>query len=150
MENNVISPSLIFIDEEIQDKKDIINFIAKNAKDGGYLSDSTEFVKSVMDREEEFSTAMGNDIAIPHGKSDAVKFPFIAFFRSKNRFAWNEDDEKVRIIFQIGVPKIGTELLHLKLISELSKKLLDENFIKVFTESNSKDEIYDLFRSVEV
>lgn len=74
---------------------------------------------------------MGNDIAIPHGKSDAVKFPFIAFFRSKNRFAWNEDDEKVRIIFQIGVPKIGTELLHLKLISELKcKKVTGRKFYK--------------------
>lgn len=149
--NNIINQKLIFLDESLADKSEIIKKIAHVAKDNSYVTDENEFYESVMRREAEVPTAIGYDIAIPHGKTGAVKSPFIAFFRSKERFKWTEGyDEDVQLIFQIGVPDEGSEKLHLKFISEVSKKLLDESFREQLKTITDVNKIYDLLNSIEI
>ncbi|WP_242258418.1 PTS sugar transporter subunit IIA [Streptococcus thoraltensis] len=149
--NNIINSSLIFIDEELSTKDAIIKQIGDRAKEIGYVKDSTSYCDSVLKREEEVSTAIGYAIAIPHGKTDDVLKPFIAFYRSVKPFQWTKEvDEKVQLIFQIGVPETGTEKLHLKFISEVSKRLLDEEFRNQLLTLTDKEKIYDLLISINI
>lgn len=150
-DNKIISPELIFLDETLSDKSEIIKFIAKKAKSIGYITDEQVFYESVMKREEEIPTAIGYDIAIPHGKTDVIVQPFIAFFRTKEKFTWTEGfDDEVQLIFQIGVPETGNEKLHLKFISEVSKKLLDEEFREKLKSITEHHKVFELLNSIEV
>lgn len=150
-DNKIISTDLIFLDEPLFDKSEIIKHIAEKAKLIGYITDEQDFYESVMKREAEIPTAIGYDIAIPHGKTDVIMQPFIAFFRTTEKFTWTEGyDDEVQLIFQIGVPETGNEKLHLKFISEVSKKLLDEEFRKQLKSITEHQKVFELLNSIEV
>lgn len=151
VKNKIINLNLIFLDEDLLNKDDIIQFISKNAKAIGYIHNENTFYDAVMKRESEIPTAIGYDIAIPHGKTNDVVQPFIAFFRAKKKFKWTEGyDDDVQLIFQIGIPESGNEKLHLKFISEVSKKLLDENFRKKLKTITNKTELFELLNLIEI
>ncbi|MDN6196368.1 MAG: fructose PTS transporter subunit IIA, partial [Atopostipes suicloacalis] len=125
MEQNsrgVISEELIFLDREVTNQDEALQIIVNNAQNNGYVTDKDKLYEAVKKREQEVPTAIGYSIAIPHGKTDAVTFPFISFLRTTKEIKWTEDnEEKVRLIFLIGVPNESEDKLHLKFISQLSK-----------------------------
>lgn len=151
MENKIITEDLIFLDVENLQKQEIIELIANKANEIGYVSDGKTFKNAVLRREEEVPTAIGYSIAIPHGKSDSVEQPFIAFLRSKEPFLWTDGvDEQVQLIFLIGVPALGTEKLHLKFISQVSKKLLDDAFRQQLFDTENRKLIFELLSSIGI
>ncbi len=150
-ESKIINRNLIFLDEPKVDKEQIIKFFANKLKENHYIDDENTFYEAVMEREYEIPTAIGYDIAIPHGKSNTVLQPFIAFLRTQNKFKWTEGyEDDVQLIFQIGVPDKGNEKLHLKFISEVSKKLLDEHFREKLKTFSDVEQIYELLNSIEI
>ena len=125
----MINSELIVLDSDLEKKEDIISFLGKKAFDSGYTTDMKQYIAAVEKREKEFSTAVGYGISIPHGKSEAVREAFIAFMRSKNPILWDEEENKtVKLIFLIGVPENKKDTLHLKILAQISKKLMDESF----------------------
>lgn len=149
--HEILNEKLLFLDSEVTTKRQVIEQIAQQAFICGYISDTSDFIKAVLQREEEVPTAIGYQIAIPHGKSSVVKSPFIAFLRSKEKFQWTQGyDEEVRLVFLIGVPSEGTETLHLKFISQVSKKLLDEEFRQQLTNIGSQTLIFEHLCSIEI
>lgn len=125
----VISKKLIFLDKECRNQEEALSYMVQKVRENGYITRENEFLQAVLARENEVSTAIGYLIAIPHGKTDVVKQPFIAFMRLKQEIFWGQNQkEAVKLIFLIGVPQSGSDRLHLKFISQLSKKLLDEKF----------------------
>lgn len=151
MENKIISEKLIFLDVDLEGKKEVIEWIAGAAEEAGYVSNQAAFVEAVLKREEEVPTAIGYSIAIPHGKSSTVQQPFIAFLRSKEVFTWTQGHEdEVSLVFLIGVPSVGTEKLHLKFISQVSKKLLDEDFRQQLATLENKTHIFELLSSIDI
>ncbi|CZQ96341.1 PTS sugar transporter subunit IIA [Trichococcus ilyis] len=149
--NSVISRELIFIDEEFSTKNEVIAFIVKQAEATGYVSEFKDFYDSVQRREAEVPTAIGYQIAIPHGKTGSVKNPFIAFLRTKDEFQWTADNEEmVRLVFLIGVPQESPGKLHLKFISQLSKKLLDDEFREKLLNQTDKGKIFEQLNSIEI
>ncbi|AUW95944.1 PTS sugar transporter subunit IIA [Streptococcus pluranimalium] len=150
-ENNIINRALIFIDEDLDTKDNVIKKVSEKAQEIQYVKDAQEYNIAVLKREDEVPTAIGYDIAIPHGKTDVVLKPFIAFLRSKKPFRWSVgSEEQAQLIFQIGVPETGTEKLHLKFISEVSKKLLDEEFRNKLLTLTDKEKIYELLNSINI
>ncbi|GLC29760.1 PTS sugar transporter subunit IIA [Clostridium omnivorum] len=125
-------------DEVISELIDIL------VKDGKVL-DKEVFKEAVFKREEEFSTGIGMGIAIPHGKSSAVKEASIVFGRSDKGIDYESmDDMPAHLFFLIAVPEESSDL-HLRALSEISRKLMHaeireqlfkaqsfEDFIKVF------------------
>lgn len=111
----------------------------------GKIGDREEFKKAVLKREEEFSTGIGMGIAIPHGKSSAVKEASIVFGKSEKGIDYDSMDEKpAHLFFLIAVPEESSDL-HLRALSEISRKLMHtevreqlmkaksfEDFVKVF------------------
>ncbi len=111
----------------------------------GKVTDKEEVKKAVLHREEEFSTGIGMGIAIPHGKCSAVTEAAITFGLSKNGIDYESmDDKPAHLFFLIAVPENSSDI-HLKALSEISRKLMHtevrdkiyeaknfEEFIKVF------------------
>lgn len=123
--------------------KELINILVQDGK----IKDKEVFFEAVKKREEEFSTGIGFGIAIPHGKSDVVIEPCIAYGRSTKGIDYDSmDGEKAHMFFLIAVPQESSDI-HLRALSEISRKLMHEEirkellgaddfqkFIKVFSE----------------
>ncbi len=145
--NDIIKKDLIFIKEKMEDKTEAINLIVDEAFNKEIISDKDELLNSILKREEETSTSVGLSVAIPHGKIERIKEPFIGFIKLKKELIWNED--KVRLIFMIVVPKENKNNMHLKFISELSKNLVMKDFREKVLAATSKEELYEIFKNID-
>lgn len=128
-------------------KDEVLEELIQILINDGKVIDKDEFKKAVLKREEEFSTGIGMGIAIPHGKSSAVREASIVFGRSSKGIDYQSmDDEPAHLFFLIAVPEQSSDL-HLRALSEISRKLMHadireriskadtfEDFIKVFEE----------------
>jgi len=149
--NKVIKKNMIFLDVDYSDKKKIINFIIEKAFQNGLISQKDHLEQSVLNRELEVPTNVGYKIAMPHGKSDTVLEPFISFLRTKKKFRWSrKNDENVQLIFLIAVPEENKDNMHLKFISETSKKLLDDDFRNILSEEENKRKIIKLLSTIKI
>lgn len=145
----MINKEMIVLDSELKNRDNIISSLAKKALDLGYVSNLDEYINAVKKRESEFSTAIGYGVSIPHGKSEAVKEAFVGFLRSKEAFKWDENqEEEVRLVFLIGVPESKKETLHLKILAQISRKLMDENFREELIKENFEN-VYKLLNEIE-
>ena len=148
--NQVIMQDLVFLDQEINSQQECFDFFIQQLVTFDKIDNDLEFLTSIMAREMEISTAIGYSIAIPHGKSSTVKQPFIAFLRSKQPFLWSPlHPETVQLVFLIGVPEEANQL-HLKFISELSKKLMDEQFIQQLLLESEQKKVYQQLSSINI
>lgn len=144
---DVIFKDMIFLDEDLHEKESIIDFILNEAYEQKIISEVSELRQAVIERENEVSTAIGYDIAMPHGKSDTVLQPFIAFLRTSTNFNWTEENmDTVRLIFLIAVPSENTDNMHLKFISQISKKLLNDDFRELLLTEEDNNKVYELLK----
>ena len=108
------------------------------------ISDREAYRKQVYLREEESTTGIGEGIAIPHGKCDAVKKPGFAAMVIKNGVEFEAlDDEPVTLLFLIAAPNTEDNI-HLDVLSKLSVMLMDEEFTESLRNASSVDEFMDI------
>lgn len=141
--NEIITETLIALDIELPDKAAVIEQVASLLAVDGRLADRELYIKDVYAREEIVPTGIGNLIAIPHARSAGVATPSLAFVRLTQPVRWN-DEEEAKLIFGIAVPEANVDNLHLKILSSVAKKLLDDKIKQVIEESPSKQQILEL------
>lgn len=147
--NNVIRNDMIFLNKKINSKQEALLFLTEKAQQVGVINTQNEFLNKVLDREAIVSTAVGYQIAMPHGKSTVVQQPFVGFLRTTESFNWSEqDNEMVNMIFLIGVPEENEDNIHLKVISQLSKNLLNDSFREQLENLQNNTQIYSLLSSI--
>lgn len=139
----LINDELIFTAQDFKTKDEIIEFMSQRMHMLGRLNDYQTYIQSVHDREKCFPTCIGFGIAIPHGKSEGVKTPTFAFMNLKQEIMWNEEEE-VNLIFLLAVPVEASNNYHLKVLAELSKKLIEEDFREKLKNLGDKKEICDM------
>lgn len=106
----------------------------------GKINDEEGYRKQVYAREEESTTGIGEGIAIPHGKCDAVSKPGLAAMVVKNGVDFDSlDGEPVNLIFLIAAPNTEDNI-HLDVLSKLSVLLMDEEFTQSLKQAASVDE----------
>ncbi|MGK5543981.1 fructose-specific PTS transporter subunit EIIC [Streptomyces sp. URMC 127] len=95
----------------------------------GAVSDVDGLVAAALAREELGTTGLGEEIAIPHAKTDAVSAPVVGFARSDEGIEWGAlDGTKARLVFMIAVPGAAAGDEHLRILAMLSRKLMDPGF----------------------
>ena len=108
------------------------------------ISDREAYRKQVYLREEESTTGIGEGIANPHGKCDAVKKPGLAAMVVKNGVEFEAlDDEPVTLLFLIAAPNTEDNI-HLDVLSKLSVMLMDDNFTESLRNAGSVDEFMEI------
>lgn len=91
-------------DLEATTKEAAIEEMAEMLDEHGILADKATYVRAVLDREAHSTTGIGNNIAIPHGKSESVTKSAIVFARTKEMIEWESlDDEPVNMIFLLAI-----------------------------------------------
>ncbi|WSX17999.1 fructose-specific PTS transporter subunit EIIC [Streptomyces sp. NBC_00988] len=95
----------------------------------GKVVDVEELVATALRREAQGTTGLGEEIAIPHAKTDAVSAPVVGFARSAEGVEWGSlDGTKARLVFMIAVPEAAAGDEHLRILALLSRKLMDAGF----------------------
>ncbi|PKM50941.1 MAG: PTS mannose transporter subunit IIAB [Firmicutes bacterium HGW-Firmicutes-7] len=146
----IINEKLINLQVNDRTKEAIIQELAKMACEEGRIGDVDAYVKAVLKREDEYSTAVGFGVAIPHGKTNAVKEPFLVFAKVQS-VEWNAlDGEPVDLVFMIGVPEESAGSLHLKILASISRKLMKEEFREGLRQSKTPEEIMKLLKSSDL
>ncbi|AZV57549.1 PTS sugar transporter subunit IIA [Clostridium sp. AWRP] len=144
--NDIINGDLVVLDLEASSKEEVIRKLSKLIEKQDKLIDFDGYVKQVFEREEDFPTSIGFDVAIPHGKSDSVKSAAVAFARLKKEVKWSEE-ESVKYVFLIAVPEKEAGDRHLQILAQLSRKIMREEFRTKLQEASSIEEILEALDS---
>jgi len=117
-----------------------VELMAKSGK----IDDVEAYRKQVYAREEESTTGIGEGIAIPHGKCDAVNKPGLAAMVIKDGVEFDSlDGEPVDLLFLIAAPNTEDNV-HLDVLSKLSMMLMDEDFTAKLRAAKDEKEFLDI------
>lgn len=131
------------------DKKETLDLAVELMAKSGKLSDVEKYREQVYAREEESTTGIGEGIAIPHGKCDAVKTPGLAAMVIKNGVEYESlDGEPVTLLFLIAAQNTKDNV-HLDVLSKLSVMLMDENFTTSLRNAKSVDEFLQIIDAAD-
>lgn len=146
---DITSLELIATDLIGETRDDIIDEMIQKLNFAGALYSESEFKQAIMNREQESTTGIGMNIAIPHGKSDAVKKPSVVFGIKRSGVDWKSlDGTEAKLIFMIAVPKSSEGNEHLKILQMLSRKLMDDSYREQLLSVQTKEEAYKLLDEI--
>lgn len=146
---DLLAAESIELNGSATDKKDVLNKMVDLMAKSGKIADVETYRAGVFAREEEGTTGIGEGIAIPHCKSDAVKTPGLAAMVVKGGVEFDSlDGAPVHILFLIAAPNTKDNV-HLDVLSKLSVLLMDENFTKNLIEAKSVDEFLAVIDEAE-
>lgn len=147
---DLIDKKSININLSSNTKEHVIDELVDLVDDSGNLNNKEEYKKAILTREESSSTGIGEGIAIPHAKTNAVKNPCLAFGISKEGVDYDAfDGSLAHLFFMIAAPD-GANNTHLEVLSRLSTILMDEEFKNKLINSSSKEEVLDLINEKEL
>ena len=127
-----------------KDKKEALDQVVDLMAKSGKINDVEAYRQRVYAREEESTTGIGEGIAIPHGKCDAVTNPGLAAMVVKDGVDFDSlDGEPVHLIFLIAAPNTEDNI-HLDVLSKLSVLLMDEQFTADLLNAKSVDEFLEI------
>ncbi|VDG23800.1 PTS sugar transporter subunit IIA [Lactiplantibacillus mudanjiangensis] len=141
----IIDTQLVDLDLNVATKAAAIAALGQRLADANRLNDYQGYIQNVNDRETLTTTGIGFGIAIPHGKTNAVKTVSVAFGKLAQPIDWDSlDGEPVNMIFQLAVPESSKGDEHLRLISALSRKLIHDDFRAQLAQATSAQTVIDL------
>ena len=125
-------------------KKEALDQMVALMVKSGKIRDEEAYREEVYHREEEGTTGIGEGIAIPHGKCDAVIRPGLAAMVIKNGVDFDSlDGEPVNLIFLIAAPNTKDNV-HLDVLSKLSMLLMDEKFVEDLKNAPTVDKFLEV------
>lgn len=146
---DLINKDAIDLNVEASRKEEVIRKAVELMSHNGNIINKDDYLKLVIKREEEGSTGIGEEIAIPHGKGDSISKPGIAAMVIPNGVDFESLDEKpIKLLFLIAAPDTKDNV-HLDVLSRLSTLLMDEKFRKELIDAKSKEEFLNIINQAE-
>ncbi|AHG20563.1 FrvA [Chania multitudinisentens RB-25] len=129
-------------------KKEAIEELTDLLVQDGSVINKDDFIRDVWLREEQGSTGFENHIAIPHGKSSGVAHTALAIGRTQHEIPWETmDGSDVRCIILFAVCLVDQNTTHIRLLSQVSGSLADEEIIDKLLKETDPQKIIELFNS---
>jgi len=131
--------------DQVASKDQAILYLAGLLEKADLLKDKQEYIQSVYEREAMGPTYMENFIAIPHGKSDAVKEAGIAFGRSTKGFDYQTQmgGGLVKLIFMLAIPNRMSGDEYMAVLARLARLLVHEEFQRDLYSAVSYQDVLD-------
>jgi len=139
----------IMLDADVKTKQETLDTAVELMVESGKINNKEKYLKGVYAREEEGTTGIGEGIAIPHCKSDAVSKPGLAAMVIPNGVDFDAlDGEPVQLLFLIAAPDTEDNV-HLDVLSKLSVLLMDEDFTANLKKAKSVKEFLQIIDDAE-
>lgn len=140
---NILAKDSVVICQNVRNKRELIEILAEKAANQTGR-DKAEVLEALLKREELGSTALGNGIAIPHGKLSGLKGVVAAFARLDTAVEFDSpDDQKVDLVMMLLAP-IGAGADHLKALARVARLLRTDSLVHDLRRSTSPDQIHAL------
>lgn len=143
---SILDNKVINLNLNATTKEEVIREMATMLYEENYVMDLDGFIEDVYEREQEGITGMGNNVAIPHGKSDSVLKAGIAIGKTASLVEWESYDEQpVNLFFLFAVPSdVEGAKLHLRLLSKVAVRLSDDELLEQIKKTCSSEEVVNL------
>ncbi len=146
---DLLTKDTILLNLQSQSKEAVIDELIEKLHTAGKLSDKKEYKEAILARESQSTTGIGEGIAIPHAKTNAVSEPAIAFGRSTDGIDYESlDGQNAHLFFMIAAYE-GANNDHLATLSRLSSFLMDPNFRSKLQSATTEKEILDAIDAKE-
>ncbi|EAO6407004.1 PTS fructose transporter subunit IIA [Salmonella enterica subsp. salamae] len=146
--SNVLNVKNIKLNMMAKSKEEAIEELADLLVLDGAIINKDIFLKDVWLREEQGSTGFENHIAIPHGKSSGVARTALAIGRTQHQIPWETmDGSDVRCIILFAVCLVDQNATHIRLLSQVSGSLADEEIVEKLLKEDSPQSIIDLLNA---
>lgn len=139
---DILAPGLVIPSLRASDKAGVLRELAALVSENHPEIDGVRLVQALEDRERLNSTALGDGVAIPHGKLPGLKRVFAAFGRSPEGVEFQSLDGKPTRIFFLLVAPEDSAGAHLKALARISRLLKDEPFRKRLLDADDGAAIY--------
>ncbi len=140
----VLSPDVVWVDLKADSKQGIIEEMIARLGAAGKIKDRDAALQSVLDREEKMSTGMQNGVAIPHGKTDAVKSLVVAVGLNKAGVHFDSLDGSPCTIFIMTLSPLKRQGPHIQFLAEISQLLGQSAAREKLLACQTSGDIYDL------
>ncbi|UUV19678.1 fructose-specific PTS transporter subunit EIIC [Fusobacteria bacterium ZRK30] len=145
--STLTNKNLVTLDLEAKSKAEVIEKLVKQLDHQGVLESKEEFLKAVLDREKLSPTGLEEGLAIPHGKSTAVKKATFAIARLKTPIEdWEsiDEDNEVTLVFLLAIPKSEQGDTHIEVLTKLTSLFIQDGFIDKLQKAKTEDEIINI------
>ena len=146
---DVLNKNVMLFDLQATDKEGVINEMIQSLVDNGVVTDFETFKAGIMNREAQTSTGLGDGIAMPHSKNEAVKEATVLFAKSNKGVDYASlDGQPTDLFFMIAAPE-GANDTHLAALAELSKYLMKPGFADKLRQASTSDQVIAAFDAEE-
>ena len=146
---DVLNKNVMLFDLQATDKEGVINEMVQSLIDNGVVTDFETFKTGIMNREAQTSTGLGDGIAMPHSKNEAVKEATVLFAKSNKGVDYASlDGQPTDLFFMIAAPE-GANDTHLAALAELSKYLMKPGFADKLRQASTPDQVIAVFNAEE-
>ena len=146
---DVLNKNVMLFDLQATDKEGVINEMVQSLVDNGVVTDFEIFKTGIMNREAQTSTGLGDGIAMPHSKNEAVKEATVLFAKSNKGVDYASlDGQPTDLFFMIAAPE-GANDTHLAALAELSKYLMKPGFADKLRQASTPDQVIAAFDAEE-
>ena len=146
---DVLNKNVMLFDLQATDKEGVINEMIQSLVDNGVVTDFDTFKAGIMNREAQTSTGLGDGIAMPHSKNEAVKEATVLFAKSNKGVDYASlDGQPTDLFFMIAAPE-GANDTHLAALAELSKYLMKPGFADKLRQASTSDQVIAAFDAEE-
>lgn len=146
---DLLSIDSIEIGSSYKDKDELLKNAVKLMCRSGIINNEKEYLNSVLKREKESTTGVGNGIAIPHGRCKAVdKAGLAAIVLNKPVEYEALDNKPVELLFLIAAPEDKGNV-HLEILSKLAMMLMDQEFTFKLKNSRTAEEFIRVIDEAE-
>jgi fructose-specific phosphotransferase system IIA component len=145
----ILQPTCVKVPLEGKDKNAVITELVDLLNQNGLIQDRQAVLDAVFTRERTRSTGIGSAIAIPHGKSNAVRELVMALGIASDPIDFDSVDKKPVSLVILLVSPVDQTGPHIQALARISRLMLDEDFKKALESAPSAKAAYDLMSERE-
>ncbi len=142
--SEILSEDFIIANLEPSTKSGVLETLCRFLKEKGVIKDDVTLQEALLEREKLGSTGIGENVAIPHAKSDDIDRIFCVFGKSENGIEYESLDQKpVNFVCLLLAPSNSTGQ-HLKALARIARLLKSQNLREDILKAQDASGIYTL------
>lgn len=143
--NDVLLKELMIMDLKSTTKEGVLDEMIASLLDNDIINDREVFKEGIIAREAQSSTGLGEGIAMPHAKNNAVQQPAVVFAKSSAGVDYDSlDGQPAHLFFMIAAPE-GANNVHLEVLASLSRQLINPDLLAQLKAATTPEEVQQIF-----
>src|SRR5699024_11448620 len=147
--NDFMIKDAMIMDLKATEKSSAIDEMVQRLYDVGRITNIDQYKKDIWAREKQTTTGLGDGIAMPHAKNNAVKEATVLFAKSKKGVDYESlDGQPAYLFFMIAAPE-GADDTHLQALAALSRQLVNQEFVEKLKKAETPEQVQEAFSQAE-